>query len=196
MGTGRAHQFLQPCCTTALSGKAMPCQKHGHSAGSIQLPSASGEGWRSQKGWQGEALPAALCSPCSTFPSGQKQPSRQDMVSQCSGSSRPKFWQVWGQGGPQALYSCPPSHCMAAEAQGVEVTLCQPWGEPAQPGSQPRSHHGPHIQDPILEHTRQTSSRTPPQNPQHNPGAVDENSRHRSWLLQRMWMPRWLHSSA
>lgn len=34
------HQFLQPCCTPAPGGKAMPSQTHGHSAGSMQLPSA------------------------------------------------------------------------------------------------------------------------------------------------------------
>lgn len=135
---GETHQFLQPCCTVAPAGKAKPSQKHGHSAGSMQPPSASGEGRRCQpyaspisaphrphsiptpSPCQLHTIPTPAprrrqVSPCRTLPGGQKQPSRQDRPWQCSGGSRPRLRQVGGQGGPQALYSSPPSHCRAAD---------------------------------------------------------------------------------
>lgn len=126
-----------PAAPRRRAGRRCPPRHTGTRRGRCSCPLPPKQGGVGEHGvGQPHGSPrAAPRSPCSTFPSGQKQPSRHDMVSQCSGSSRPKFWQVWGQGGPQALYSCPPSHCMAAEAGGQGAVSCQPWGkQDPQPG--------------------------------------------------------------
>lgn len=235
---GETHQFLQPCCTMAPAGKAKPSQKHGHSVGSMQPPSASGEGRR--------------CQPHASPTLAPLQPQTSPMPSPCQAHTIARSHRAgpspWGR-------SSPPGRTGSGSARGAPDRGCGRWGgrggrrrcipvprrtaeletrgragqgpplphsclvplpphaggssPPASPGSHtpPQPHHtsgsatGPNPDPSTARGGRSPAPSLDP--PKNRPPALtrahrdgDGDSRHSSWLLHRMWMPRRPHSSA
>lgn len=174
------HQFLQPCCTPAPAGKVMPSQTHGHSAGSMQLPSASREEGRCQQARRGPApFGAAPRRPrahrAAPSPRGRSSPPGTTWCRSARAAPGRSFGRSGGRGGRRRCTPAP-RHTAWLQRQGA-------WGS------------GGRVL-PALGRAGPPAQPLPARTPQPSPGAGDGDSRHRSWLLQRMWTPRWPHSSA